>query len=169
MPGSEDLIIRSQLEVRHFPKGISFVRGGAADCFTDVEQGGYHCHQLFVEVCKELPFLLVERGKVIGIVLEEGRLPVAAFESRPMLVTPVSMVADAYVAHHGSSLCLDDGNCQGECPRWAVYPATVAKRLFREMVTDLKAHFVAMMVGTVMRDGCKVAAGQKHLLDIIHQ
>ena len=132
--------------VREGLEGLLLIACRPCDGLLDVKEGGDQRHEFFVEVCKELPLLLVEWGEVVGIILKERRLPITTLERHPMLVTPVAVVADTYVAHQRLTFCLDDRDGEGKCTIRAVYVATVAKRLFHEVVADLEAHFIGPIV-----------------------
>ena len=81
-----------------------------------------------------------------------------------MLMSPVPMVADTYVAHQRLTLRLDDRNGESERAIGTVYPATIPKRLLREVVAHLKPHLVGTIVSTIVRNRGEIAARQKHYL-----
>ena len=54
---------------------------------------------LQVVIIQKGPSALEEGGEVVGIVVEEGRLAVGREQRLPMLVAPLTVVADADVAY----------------------------------------------------------------------
>ena len=89
-----------------------------------------------------------------------------------MLMPPIAVVADAYVAHQRLAFCLYDRDGEGKRSVRAVDVATVAKCLLSEMVADLEAYIIGTIVSTIVENRRKITArkeGGRHLLfDVIH-
>ena len=105
--------------------------------------------------------MLIEWSEVVSVILKEGRLPVAAHQRVPVLVAPVSVVADAYVLGGGMAAGLHDGNAQRERPLRTVDETAVAQGLPPIVVAHLCQSLSGVQQGAVVRGGSQIAAGQK--------
>ena len=169
---SKHLVVRLWRELGQLVESVSFISRSTADWFLYVQQRSDERHQIFVEIGQKRPFLLIERREIIGIIFKERRLPVTAFKRYPMPVSPIPMFADANISQRCLPLFLNNWDCKGKRSRRTIYPTSVAKRLFREMITHFEANFICMKERTIMGYWRKIAAGKKHfreLLDVINQ
>ena len=79
-----------------------------------------------------------------------------------MLMSPVAMIADSYVAHQRLAFHLHNRNSEGKRSVRAVYPTTVAKGLLHEVVTNLEPHFICTIVSAIVRNRSEITARQNH-------
>lgn len=161
---SKHLVVRLWRELGQLVESVTFISRSTADRLLNVQQRSDERHQILVEIGQKRPFLLIERREIIGIILKERRLPITAFERYPMPVSPIPMFADANISQRCLSFLLDNWNCKGKCSRRTIYPTSVTKRLFREMVAHFEANFICMKERTIMGYWRKIAAGKKHYL-----
>ena len=93
----------------------------------DVDEFAAFLNQSLVEVEQIIVFLFVERTKVVLIIFEKWTVEVAGAECLPMLVSPVTVVADAEIANESASVIgLLHGNGEGKRSGWRVDDAAVA-------------------------------------------
>ena len=91
-----------------------FVR--RAKRYIQPDEVAHQLGQLQVEVVEKRYLLLVERTEVVLVIQEEGSVAIGSLQGIPMLVSPITMIADANVAHQALSLSTllgRDGECQG--------------------------------------------------------
>ena len=115
-----------------------------------VEQAAQERLQCQVVVGQVLPLLLIEWSEVVSVILKEGRLPIAAHQRVPVLVAPVSVVADAYVLGGGMPAGLHDGNAQRERPLRTVDETAVAQGLPPIVVAHLCQSLSGVQQGAVV-------------------
>lgn len=145
----------------HLPVGVLYLRevlgkGVAHEGLRTVasgiyvEQAAQERLQCQVVVGQVLPLLLIEWSEVVSVILKEGRLPVAAHQRVPVLVAPVSVVADAYVLGGGMAAGLHDGNAQRERPLRTVDETAVAQGLPPIVVAHLCQSLSGVQQGAVV-------------------
>lgn len=74
-----------------------------------VEERSHESPESFVEINEKLITLLIERRKVVGIILEERTLAIGGAQGAPMVMSPRAMVADTDIA---------DGCMVRSCHNW---------------------------------------------------
>lgn len=149
--------------------GCTFFRGevggGGLYLWLDVEQLAHQCGDVVVEVDEELPPALEEGREVVGIELEEGRLTIGTADSIPVQVSPVAVVADAYVAGEPASGIVRHG--YGEC-LYAVCggdAASVAVSLFHKTVVLLHPHLSVSVEFLVPLHRSEIGGGEQALCE----
>ena len=118
--------------------------------------------QILVEVGQELPLLLIERRKVIGIVLKERTMPIAALQGIPMQMPPVAMIADTDITHQGMRRRLLNGDTKRKGTLRAVYHATVTEGLLAVTVVYLKLRLTGPKECRIMRYRSQITTWKKH-------
>ena len=80
------------------------------------QQFAHHSMQTQIEIHEEAVLLLVETGKVIGIIFKERALAIGTDYCIPMLMAPIAMFAYAHIAHGYPPAIVDNRYCQLLCP-----------------------------------------------------
>lgn len=138
------------------------ISGSAGNGGVNIYKGTDEAKQVLVEISQKIPLLLVEGREVIGVVLKEGTLPVAALQGVPMQMPPVPVVADTDIAHQGMRRRLFYGDTKRKGTLWAVYQATVAEGLLAVMVVYLKLRLIGPKECRIMRYRSQIATRQYH-------
>ncbi len=160
MLAGKNLIIRLLCLGKHglFASISSSAQNGGVNIYKGTDE----TKQVLVEIGKKVPLLLIEGCKVIGIVLKERALPIAALQSIPMQMPPAAVIADTDITHQGMRCRLLYGNTKRKGTLGAVYHTTVTEGLLAVTVVYLKLRFIGMKECRIMRDRSQITTWKKH-------
>ena len=110
----------------------------------------------FVEIKEERKTLLIEQGKVVCIIFEEGTLPIGGLQGIPVMMPPVAVVTDAQVTHRSVVTRVLHRNNQVGRAVGHRYPATVAEGLLLIVLVLIHYGVVMMNQFDEPRDGRQI-------------